>query len=302
MKTILRATFAGLGLVLSATLGSATTIFDDFNDGENGTPQWIQVDAGAQIGAGGSISYGPGNNEYQLTGAALASARPGFVITDGTARVELTDWNPSVSGGSSVGLVIRFAPETLSGYFLSIDLDASPNLNLVKLAGGAPGINAAGPTKLYDLGKSYILEAIASGNTITGTVYEKDGDTVTQFDQVVLVDNSPHAAGLCGLLVANDAFPNSTAAARATFDNFFATDGTVAQPTLVNPSVVDGLFTFGVSGEAGRPYLVEFRENLENAAWMPLTNFPAMSVPGTSTVTDGAAEPQRFYRASTPVP
>jgi len=290
----------GLGLGLGVTVVSATTIYDDFNDGEDSSPAWVLIDAsGLQGGPAGERTFGLSNTEYRLHGAALASVRGDFTLQDGIARVELKQWDSAVSGGSSVGLVVRFTPGTLSGYFISIDFDGSPSLNLVRLDGGVPGVSSGGLNKTFDPSKTYILEAETAGTLITGRVYEKDGDAVTLFDQVSFT-NSGYAAGVCGLLVAQDSFPSSFAPSDATFDNFFATDGVVEQVAMGNLEIVGDQFRFRVGAEPGRPYLIEYKADWEFAPWTVLTNFSPMSLPGSNLVTDTGFQLRRFYRASTP--
>lgn len=290
----------GLSFWLGVSVGSTATIFDDFDDGEDASPAWTLVDASLFAGGpAGERSFGPGDNQYRLLGAALASARLDLVLQDGMVRVDLMEWNPSVSGGASVGILARFNPETLSGYFMSIDFDGSPSVNLVRLDGGVPGDSAGGLTKIYDQAKTYTLEVRAQGTTITGRVYENDNGTATLFDEVVLTDTT-YGAGFTGLLSAQDSFPTSVVPGDATFDNFFATDGVIAQPELVDATLIDGSVGFGVTSEPGRTYTVEYRNGVDEAVWNVLTEFGPKPLAGINVVVDPAGLPGRIYRASTP--
>ena len=187
----------------------------------------------------------------------------------------------------------------MSGYFVSIDFDGSPSLTLVRLDAGVAGDDVTGQTLNYNQANSYILEVECTGSTFVGRVYEKVGDTVTLFDEVTATDGT-YTAGPTGLLVAQDNFPQSTVPGDATFDNFFATDGVVAQPKLVNTTNGDGNLTFGVEGEPGREYTVEYKSDVANGSWSTLTTLPASPFTDPQSVIDPANQPGRIYRASTP--
>ena len=289
------------GCLLGVSSGSAETIFDDFNDGEDSNPPWTLIDASAlRGGPPGERTFGSDNMQYRLRGAALASIRTDFVLQNGTVRVELNEWVEVVEGDSSIGLFVRFQQD-LSGYFMSIDLDGSPQLNLVRLDNGAPtDFNDTGENGLtLNPANTYILEAEATGSNIAGRLYEKVGETVTLVDDVLLVDTA-YPAGLTGLLVANNNFGTQFAPGDATFDNYFATDGNIAQPELANSAQEGQDVTFGVQGEAGREYTVEYKDSVDAVSWSVLTTLPPSPFTAPRSILDSADQPQRIYRASTP--
>jgi hypothetical protein len=292
--------FLGLGILLGVSTGSAETIFDDFNDGEDTNPPWSLIDVSALLmGPPGERTFGSENDQYRLSGAALASLRNDFIMEDGIVRVELKAWAADVTGGTSVGLLLRFQ-QSLSGYFMSIDFDGSPQINLVRLDNGGPSdSNATGQSLEYNQANTYILEAEATGDQIVGRVYEVVGETVTLFDEVTLTD-ATYAAGPSGLLVANNSLPAQFDPGDATFDNFFATDGNVAAPELVNVETVDANLTFGVKGEPGREYTVEYQPSVETIEWTVLTTIPRSPFSETNLVVEPTGQTTRIYRASTP--
>lgn len=282
---------------LGATTGLGTTIFDDFDDGNDSSPPWTFIDVTNQ-GAGGlgTRGFGPDNKRYQLSGPATASIRGGFNFTDGEVRCELLNWNPSVAAGSSVGLLARFSPATLSGYFLSIDADGTPNLNLVKLVNGADAGGQGGPTKAYDPSLTYILQLIAEGAQLTCRVYEKTLPENTLIDEFVWTDPNPFAAGATGLLVVNDNFPEAFESTTAMFDNFFATDGNVTPPTITNPAIVGEDFQLTFGAEPGRTYAVESKSAVTDPTWEGVTVFGPKPLAGPETASDALAVGPRIYQ------
>ena len=284
-------------LGLCTAVGQGATIFDNFNDGNDTSPLWTFIDVTDQGGGGiGSRGFGPNNLRYQLSGPATASVRTDFTIVDGEVRSEISNWNPSVSVGSSVGILARFDPNTLSGYFLSIDADGSPNLNLVKLVNGQPAGGSEGLPKVYNANGTYILQLLVAGAKITGRIYEKGSPANTLVDEVAWTDPSPFTAGVTGCLVANDEFPESFTATTALFDNFLATDGTVARPTLSNPCIVENAFEVNFGTEPGRPYLLEYKNSITDLNWSSLTLFAPESTAGTKTATDPLTGGNRFFQ------
>jgi hypothetical protein len=282
---------------LAASTGLGTTIFDDFNDGNDTSPQWNFRDVSDQGGGGlGSRGFGPDNQRYQLNGPASVSVRADFILTDGEVRCEMSGWNPSVPVGSSVGILARFNADTLSGYFLSIDADGSPNLNLVKLVGGVPSGGTGGPTKAYDPSKTYILQLLAAGAELTCRVYEKGSPANILIDEFVWTDPSPFTSGVTGLLVANDDFPASLASATAIFDNFLATDGLVAEPTLSNPGLAGENFQLSFGAEPGRTYVVESKRAVTDPQWEPVSTIPPKPLAGVEAASDPLAEGLRIYQ------
>jgi len=284
-------------VTLGASTSLATTIFDDFEDGNDTSPQWVFRDVSDQGSGGlGSRSFGPDGKRYQLSGPASVSVRPDFGFNNGEVRCELSSWNPSVAAGSSVGLLARFNPDNLSGYFLSIDADGSPNLNLVKLVNGMPNDNADGPTGTYNPGSTYILQLIADGAQLTGRIYEKGASGNTLLDEVTFTDPNPLPAGLTGLLVANDIFPNSVESTTAIFDNFFATDGNVAQPTISNPTVAGENFRLTFGREAGRTYAVESKVSVTDPEWANVATVGPTPVAGPETASDPLGGGLKIYQ------
>jgi hypothetical protein len=285
---------------LSLGLATATTIFDDFNDGNDTSPRWEFSDL---TGALGTRGFGPNNDVYRLTGPATVSVRADLNFVDGEVRSDMTAWNPNVAAGTSMGILFRFNPANNAGYFLSIDADGTPAVALIKFApGGAPSTLGQGSLPVtYDPAKNYILQVIAAGAKFTCRIYEKGAAANTLLDEFVVTDsNSPYAGGLTGYLVANDDFPNNVVAAAATFDNFFATDGQVAQPVLATPTVPAGQLTSSFVREAGRPYVVEFKTDLNVATWQVLANIAPKPLAGTEPVVSPTSDPMRAIRVKSP--
>lgn len=270
----------------------ATTVFDNFDDGNDTLPPWSFVDPSQ---GAGSKDFGPDSKHYRLTGPAVASVRADFIMADGEVRSDITAWNPSVSVGSSVGIVARFDPMTLSGYFLSIDADGSPNLNLVKLVNGVPADGDGGPTLTLNAGSTYIMQLVLKGAEITSRLYAK-GSPNTLVDEFVWTDSSPFANGVTGLLVANDVFPGSAEAATAMFDNFFANDGRVNSPNIVRPTVANGNFQFAFGIEPGRVYVVEAKKAVTDTVWSLITSFGPEPTDSTMTPVDPLENGNKFYR------
>lgn len=288
----------GLSVALTSTRGE--TIFDDFNDGNDTSPGWMFIDPAGNNLATRSF---PNGNSCRLNGPAAASVRPDFVFTDGEVRVELTDWN-SISVGSSVGMLVRFQGNN-SGYFLSLDLDGdgtSMRLSLVKLVQGADlGAGAEGALINYDPGKVYILQTVAAGAQLICRIFEKGASGNVQLDSFTWTDDSgPYLAGATGLLVANNDFPDSLAAAAATFDNFLATDGEIAQPVITNLFRDGDNLWFGVVAEAGRPYVVEYQTDLNSTEWQLLASIPQSSHPDTWPILSQFQPDNRFFRVKSP--
>lgn len=280
-------------LSLGICQGLATTIFDDFDDGNDTTPPWTFIDVSQ---GAGSRNFYTDNKHYQLIGPASASIRQDFTIRDGEVRCEINSWNPSVGTGSSVGILARFDPTTLSGYFLSIDADGSPNLNLVKLVNGQPlnGAGLTGPTKTYTQG-TYIFQMILQGAKLTCRIYSK-GTPNTLIDEFVWTDPSPFNSGVTGLLVANDKFGSNFDPTFAVFDNFYATDGLVSQPIIVRPTLTTTDFQFAFGTVPGRSYIVESKKDLLQANWDQVTTYGPLSVDTTRTVIDPLESGNKFFR------
>ena len=283
---------------MSLGLASAETIFDDFDDGNDTSPEWTFAD----VSQAGSRGFGPDNKKYQLTGPATASLRVDFTFVDGEIRTDMTGWNPNVAAGTSMGILCRFNPADNSGYFLNIDADGSPALALVKLApGGAPTTIGQGVALAYDPAKNYILQLIATGPQLTCRIYEKGATANTLKDEFTVPDStSPYVAGLTGYLVANDAFPENNLAATAIFDNFFATDGVVARPTLAAPVKNGAQIQSSFNREAGRPYVVEFKTDLGATLWTELATVAPKSLAGTEPVVSPTSDPMRAIRVTSP--
>lgn len=286
-------------IIIGFTLGtgalSGGSIFDDFNDGNDTSPPWGFRDVTDQGQGGlGSRGFGPDGKRYQLSGPATASIRGDLWLGDGEVRCEMSNWNPSVQVGSSVGILARFDPNTLSGYFLSIDADGSPNLNLVKLVNGVPSGGDDLPSKPYNSGSTYILQMLLEGGQITCRIFLK-GDPNTLIDELVWTDPNPFGPGYTGLLVANDTFPNSLLSATAMFDNFFATDGNVAAPALSGTTIVNNAFQFAFGIEPGHMYAVEYKLAVGDA-WLPLTVVGPEPFSGARTATDPLNPGHRIYQ------
>ncbi len=282
---------------LGVSTGLGTTIFDDFDDGNDTNPAWTFIDVTDQgTGGLGTRGFGPDNKRYQLSGPATASIRADFILVDGEVRCEMNNWNANVSVGSSVGILARFTPTTLSGYFLSIDADGSPNLNLVKLVNGQPADGVSLPTKNYLPAKTYILQLITAGAKLTCRIFEKGTTENTLVDEVEWTDPSPFAAGVTGLLVANDVFPENFESATAMFDNFFATDGVVTQPTITNPAVAGEDFELTFGTEPGRSYAVESKSSVTEPTWEPVVSFGPKPLAGTQTASDPLILGNRIYQ------
>lgn len=284
-------------VTLGASTGLGTTIFDNFDDGNDTNPAWLFIDVTDQGSGGiGTRGFGPDNKRYQLSGPATASIRPDFNIVDGEVRCEMSNWNASVSVGSSVGILARFTRASLSGYFLSIDADGSPSLSLVKLVGGSPVDGQSGSTKNYEASKTYILQLIIAGAQLTSRIYEKATPENILIDEFVWTDPSPFAAGVTGLLVANDEFPENFESATAMFDNFFATDGNVSQPAITAPTIVGEDFQLTFTTEPGRTYAVEYKDVITTPLWQELTTFAPKPAAGNETVSDPLTAGNRFYQ------
>ncbi len=286
-----------LTLAVGASTGLGTSIFDDFNDGNDTSPRWTFIDVTDQgTGGLGSRGFGPDNMRYQLNGPATASVRADFNLVDGEVRCEMSNWNPSVPAGSSVGLLARFNPNTLSGYFLSIDADGSPNLNLVKLVNGVAADGQGGPTKTYSATSTYILQLVLAGGQLTSRIFEKGETENILIDEFVWTDPSPFTSGLTGLLVANDDFPSNLASTTAMFDNFLATDGNVSQPVITNPTIVGEDFQLTFGTEPGRTYAVESTATLPTQVWQLVTTVAPKTAAGTETTTDQLTGGNRYYQ------
>ena len=283
---------------MSLGLASAETIFDNFDDGNDTSPEWTFAD----VSQAGSRGFGTDNKKYQLTGPATASLRADFTFVDGEIRSDMTGWSPNVAVGTSMGILCRFNPAVNSGYFLSIDADGSPTLALIKFApGGASSTVGQGVPLAYDFAKNYILQLIATGPQFTCRIYEKGATTNTLKDEFTATDgNSPYTAGLTGYLVGNDDFPNSFAAATAIFDNFFATDGVVARPTLAAPVKNGAQIQSSFNREAGRPYVVEFKTDLGATLWTELATVAPKPLAGTEPVVSPTSDPMRAVRVTSP--
>lgn len=294
----LSSTLYPLALVtLGASTGLGSSIFDNFDDGNDTNPAWLFIDATNQGSGGlGTRDFGPDNNRYRLSGPATASVRTGYNFLNGEVRCEVSNWNPNVAAGTSVGILASFDPVTFSGYFLSIDADGSPNLNLVRLENSAVDGGETGPTKNYDAGKTYILQLIVARPKLTCRVYEKVTPENILIDEFEWSDPTPHPTGLTGLLVVNDAFPGNLESATAMFDNFFATDGDVRQPTLTNPTIVGENFQLTFATEPGRTYALEYKDVITTPLWNELTTIAPKPAAGNETASDPLTAGNRFYQ------
>ncbi|HAV65580.1 MAG TPA: hypothetical protein DCY13_24790 [Verrucomicrobiales bacterium] len=278
----------------------AATIFDDFNDGNDTSPQWTRVDPTGALGSWTVVNPSGTDGKYVLSGPATASLRTDYVFGNGEVRGELTNWNPGLATGSIVGLLLRFQAQTLSGYFLGINADGSPTLSLIKLVNGVD-VNTGqdGPVLAYDPGKTYIIQALATGLEITCRIFEKGVSGNTLVNEFTWTDaNTPnYPTGSTGLLVANNDFPDNLAAANATFDNFLVTDGVVGQPQLFGAAKVDTQISFGLTVEAGRSYAIEYKGSVDDPNWLSLLTVTPAVQQGVRTVTDSLGSPMRIYRA-----
>jgi hypothetical protein len=218
---------AYLLIAASSLVSAATTITDDFNDGnDNG---WTRESPLAAYGAGGVFTF-PGGNSYQMSAPAspspslLGPARVGSVRYDQSytsffVQADILGWdadNPAMA----MGLVARggnFGLGTTTGYFLAIS--ASGVFDINRTTGESP-VPLPGSTSVsLDVNASYRLVFSGNGSVLTGQIYNLT-DLINPIATIGTVD-STYSSGYSGLFV-YDGSAAANRTATAVFDNYLS--------------------------------------------------------------------------------
>lgn len=69
----------------------------------------------------------------------------------------------------------------------------------------------------------------------------------------------------------------------------------VSNPVIINPAVIGGFFTFAINTVAGRNYVIEYKTNLTEVAWLTLQTLPGNGSQQIISVPIGS-DSKRFYR------
>jgi hypothetical protein len=304
---ILQLTAVGvLGLAPGAW---ATTISDDFNDGNDTAPTiaWQHYDPIALAVGGGTFVHWsfPGGNTYRM----LADATPdpaagpgrGGSIAPGDfanfyAAVDVVNWDSTTH--QVFGILARvgtLGPGTTSGYLFNWDngnppTSTSGDMDIVRVDNESPTDldNQAyfGNDSVHlETGHSYRFVFMGVGGTFRGQVYDLTNTVVPIVDYGVIdpsydPNGTDHVSGPTGLLVFNNTPYDSYA--DATFDNFIATDGpllyanfpllSVSRPSANTVRISWPGVGNGASGSRVLTDSLQSSPSLTTPVWTPVTD------------------------------
>jgi len=151
---------------------------------------------------------------------------------------------------------------------------------------------------------SGFLLDIDNSERMTITAYADDG--ISQVDQVVISAGDPEtgngrSTSWIFVHATNDIRQirfretGSSANANVAFDNF---DSDYTPPPATSSALgLQMLAGLVISGEAGRPYRIEYADRLSPTNWLSLTNLFLPTSPFLFVDTTSTNSPQRFYRA-----
>ncbi|MBE0542855.1 MAG: hypothetical protein IH623_16000 [Verrucomicrobia bacterium] len=233
-------------LFVPAPAVTMTTIFDNFNDGNDTTPKWNRYDPiGGVTAAPATFSFPNGGYRIQAPApqvpdagqARAGSFLDGLELGDFYISADLIDFDDTVR--QAFGLAARINTPglgTTGGYLFSWEpgggtLPGTENgdLDISRLENELPtGQIETEPSGLHlERGKSYRFVFTGKGFELEGLVYELP-DTSNPIKRLPAVDPLElYPTGQVGLIVSSQG--STTIAGDATYDNFLAT---TAEPRL----------------------------------------------------------------------
>jgi hypothetical protein len=233
-------------LFVPAPAVTVTTIFDNFNDGNDTTPKWNRYDPiGGVTAAPATFSFPNGGYRIQAPApqvpdagqARAGSFLDGLELGDFYISADLIDFDDTVR--QAFGIAARINTPglgTTGGYLFSWEpggdtLPGTENgdLDISRLEGEVPtGQIETEPSSLHlERGKSYRFVFMGKGFEFEGLVYELP-DTSNPIKRLPAVDPLElYPTGQVGLIVSSQG--STTIAGDATYDNFLAT---TAEPRL----------------------------------------------------------------------
>ncbi len=258
-------------LFVPAPAVTVTTVFDNFNDGNDTTPKWNRYDPiGNVTAAPATFSFPNGGYRIQAPApqvpdagqARAGSFLDGLELGDFYVSADIIDFDDTVR--QAFGIAARINTPglgTTSGYLFSWEpgggeLPGTENgdLDISRLEGELPTgqIETDNSNLHLERGKSYRFVFMGKGFEFEGLVYELP-DTSNPIKRLPAVDPLElFPTGQVGLVVSSQS--SLTVSGDATFDNFLAT---TAEPRLSvglsggNVNLAWPLIPFRLQGAAG---------------------------------------------------
>ncbi len=214
--------FAFCGLLI--TSGSAVTVFDDFNDGND--TGWTRSSPLAGFGAGGVFTFPSGGysisapaspNPLALGPGRAASLRNDVSQTQFEVYADLVDWDTS-KPAMVMGVLARvgsFGLGTTTGYGL---VYTNGSLLMTRIDAEAGTTIATTPVTI-SIANDYRIRFTGDGSSLAGQLYDLAAPTIP-IASVSFTDTT-YASGVPGVFVYDGSGTGNTTAT-ATFDNFSA--------------------------------------------------------------------------------
>jgi hypothetical protein len=210
------------GLLL--TSGSAVTVFDDFNDGND--TGWTRSSPLAGFGAGGVFTFPSGGysisapaspNPSALGPGRAASLRNDASQTQFEVYADLIDWDvtkPAMVMGV-LARVSSFGLGTTTGYGL---IYTNGTLQMIRITAEAGTTIATTPVSI-SITNDYRIRFTGDGANLAGELYDLAAPSVSIAN--VAFTDATYASGVPGVFVYDGSGGGATTAT-ATFDNFSA--------------------------------------------------------------------------------
>jgi hypothetical protein len=288
----------------------ATTISDDFSDGNDTSPLpgWVRFDPIGGLTAPPASFTFP-NGHYRIVAPAplapdAGPARAGSFVGTATydkfyVSADLIDFDDTVRQAFGIGA--RFTTPglgTLGGYLFSWEpgsgtLPGTTNgdLDISRLVSEQPiGQIETAPSGLHlTRGKSYRFVFMGEGQNFEGQVYELPNTTTPLIRLPAFDPDNLYPSGQVGIVVASQS--SLTIAGDATWDNFLATTG---EPRIT-PSSSGGTNTLSWPLI---PFNLQSSPSLSAPSWTPVTTgIEQVGSQFQYTIPGGT---QQFYRLSYP--
>jgi hypothetical protein len=297
-----------IGALSVAAAGWATTISDNFDDGDDTAPTiaWQRYDPiGASVGTPFAHWSFPGGNTYRIQADPspdVANAGPGRAgsfatnnFTNFYVAVDVVNWDPTVH--QFFGVLARVGtpgPGTTSGYLFGWDTGDPTNptagdMDIVRLdnesATDLDGHTYFGNDSVHlQTNHTYRFVFMGVGATFRGQVFDLTNTAVPIVDYGTTdpaydPNGTDHLSGATGLLVANNCGA-CDGSADATFDNFLATDEQLLYETfpllsisMPSPTAVNVSWP-GVGNGATHVLTTNLQSSpaLSPPLWTPVTN------------------------------
>lgn len=288
---------ASLAVVLVLSGGPCHAQSDDFDDGDD--LGWSRYDpnGNAEFSAVGG-EYGiriPGPGAF---GAARAAAyRPEVTYTDFCVVVDIVGYDASLK--QAIGIIARAASPgvgTTRGYVFTYQPHLDDNdvqINLVTGEEPTAISPAAGLVPSPGSGTTLRMVFLGSGDYLEGRVYAIS-DLLNPL-AVAWAYDPTYSAGNCGVVV-SDFSAAGNGAVDATFDNYFANDGTAPQPLITRTAPGELTLTWPDYALCWQP---QTATKLPTGLWTDVTTgitHEASEGRFAYAVSLVPAEPQRFWR------